>query len=159
METVQPYPFKGFWIRAVASIIDGILLLILIVLFAAISLNILGALWEGEGVARYLLVFILAFLAMILYKPIMEASDYQGTFGKYALGMKVIDRNGQKISIGSSFVRTILWIIGQTLLLCIGAILAGFTEYKQGLHDMLAKTYVVTSHWDGPVPLEDNFGA
>jgi uncharacterized RDD family membrane protein YckC len=34
----------------------------------------------------------------------------------------------------------------------------GFTEYKQGLHDFLAETYVVTKHWEGPVPLEDNFG-
>ena len=33
----------------------------------------------------------------------------------------------------------------------------GFTEYKQGLHDILANTYVVTNHWEGPVPLEDNF--
>ena len=161
METGQPYPFQGFWIRAAASIIDGIILLILILLLAGISLVIFGAaLGEGAGVGMFLLVFLLASLATILYKPIMEASEYQGTLGKYALGIKVIDKNGQKITMTSSFVRTILYIIGaQVFLLCLGIVMIGFTEYKQGLHDILANTYVVTNHWEGPVPLEDNFGA
>ena len=160
METGQPYPFKGFWIRLVASFIDGIILLILIILLATISLVIFGAaLGEGAGVGMFLLVFILASIATILYKPIMEASEYQGTVGKYALGMKVVDQNGQRITMTSSFLRTILYIIGaQGFLLCLGVVMIGFTEYKQGLHDILANTYVVTNHWEGPVPLEDNFG-
>ena len=89
----------------------------------------------------------------------MEASEYQGTVGKYALGMKVVDQNGQRITMTSSFLRTILYIIGaQGFLLCLGVVMIGFTEYKQGLHDILANTYVVTTYWEGPVPLEDNFG-
>ena len=161
METGQPYPFKGFWIRFVASFIDGIILLILIILLASISFVIFGAaLGEGAGVGMFLLVLILASIATILYKPIMEASEYQGTVGKYALGMKVVDQNGQRITMTSSFLRTILYIIGaQVFLLCLGVVMIGFTEYKQGLHDILANTYVVTTHWEGPVPLEDNFGA
>ena len=161
METGQPYPFKGFWIRFVASFIDGIILLILIILLASISLVIFGAaLGEGAGVGMFFLVLILASIATILYKPIMEASEYQGTVGKYALGMKVVDQNGQRITMTSSFLRTILYIIGaQGFLLCLGVVMIGFTEYKQGLHDILANTYVVTTHWEGPVPLEDNFGA
>ena len=161
METGQPYPFKGFWIRFVASLIDGIILLILIILLAYISFVIFGAaLGEGAGVGMFFLVLILASIATILYKPIMEASEYQGTVGKYALGMKVVDQNGQRITMTSSFLRTILYIIGaQGFLLCLGVVMIGFTEYKQGLHDILANTYVVTTHWEGPVPLEDNFGA
>ena len=161
METGQPYPFKGFWIRFVASLIDGIILLILIILLASISFVIFGAaLGEGAGVGMFLLVLILASIATILYKPIMEASEYQGTVGKYALGMKVVDQKGQRITMTSSFLRTILYIIGaQGFLLCLGVVMIGFTEYKQGLHDILANTYVVTTHWEGPVPLEDNFGA
>ena len=161
METGQPYPFKGFWIRFVASLIDGIILLILIILLASISFVIFGAaLGEGAGVGMFLLVLILASIVTILYKPIMEASEYQGTVGKYALGMKVVDQKGQRITMTSSFLRTILYIIGaQGFLLCLGVVMIGFTEYKQGLHDILANTYVVTTHWEGPVPLEDNFGA
>ena len=155
MESLQPYPFKGFWIRLVASLMDGIVLLIIVVLLSIVTGVVFGAaLGDGAGLGMFLLVFILASLATILYKPVMEASDYQGTFGKYTLGMKVVDGRGQKISMTSSFVRTIL-----CFLLFLGVVIIGLTEYKQGLHDILAKTYVITSHWDGPVPLEDNFGA
>ena len=160
MEVGQPYPYKGFWIRLVAALIDSIVLTIIIIFLAVFSLLVFGAtLGEGAGIGMFFLVLILASLATILYKPVMEASDYQGTFGKYTLGLKIVDKNGQKISMTSSFVRTILWIIGsQAFLLCLGVIMVGFTEYKQGLHDILADTYVVTNHWEGPVPLEDNFG-
>ena len=152
--------FKGFWIRLVASLFDGIILMFLVILLALASFVIFGdALGEGAGIGMFFVVLILASISTILYKPLMEASEYQGTFGKYALGMKVIDKNGQQISMTSSFVLTILYIIGGQFLLGLGLIMVGFTEYKQGLHDVLANTYVVTSYWEGPVPVEDNFGA
>ena len=155
MESLQPYPYKAFWIRFVAALIDSIVLTIIILFLFGFSLVIFGAaLGEGAGIGMAFLVLILASLATILYKPVMEASDYQGTFGKYTLGMKVVDGRGQKISMTSSFVRTVLFF-----LLFLGVVIVGLTEYKQGLHDILAKTYVITSHWDGPIPLEDNFGA
>ena len=161
MEVGQPYPYKGFWIRLVATLIDSIVLTIIIIFLAVFSLVVFGAtLGEGAGIGMFFLVLILASLATILYKPIMEASDYQGTLGKYALGMKIVDQNGQRITMTSSFLRTILYIIGaQLFLLCLGVVMIGFTEYKQGLHDILANTYVVTTYWEGPVPLEDKFGA
>ena len=160
MEIGQPYPYKGFWIRLVAALIDSIVLTIIIIFLAVLSLVAFGTtLGEGAGVGMFFLVLIFASLATILYKPLMEASEYQGTLGKYVLGLKIVDKNGKKISMSSSFVRTILWIIGsQLFLLCLGVLMVGFTEYKQGLHDILANTYVVTNHWEGAVPLEDNFG-
>lgn len=160
MQEFQPYPFKGFWIRLVAALIDGILLTIIVILLAVFSLLFFGATFgEGAGIGMFFLVLVLAIIATILYKPIMEASDYQATFGKYALGLKIVDKSGQRITMTSSFLRTILYIIGaQGFLLCLGVVMIGFTEYKQGLHDILANTYVVTKYWEGPVPLEDNFG-
>ena len=160
MEIGQPYPYKGFWIRLVAALIDSIVLTIIIIFLAVLSLVVFGTtLGEGAGVGMFFLVLIFASLATILYKPLMEASEYQGTLGKYVLGLKIVDKNGNKISMSTSFVRTILWIIGsQLFLLCLGVLMVGFTEYKQGLHDILANTYVVTNHWEGAVPLEDNFG-
>ena len=102
MQEIQPYPFKGFWIRFVAALIDGIFLTIIVILLAVFSLLFFGAtLGEGAGIGMFFLVLILAILATILYKPIMEASDYQGTLGIYALGMKIVDQNGQRISMTS----------------------------------------------------------
>ena len=100
MEVGQPYPYKGFWIRLVAALIDGIVLAIIVIFLAVLSLLFFGAtLGEGAGLGMFFLVLILASLATILYKPIMEASGYQGTFGKYALGLKIVDKNGQKLSL------------------------------------------------------------
>jgi len=161
METGQPYPFKGFWIRFVATLIDAIILTIGLIFFAGFTFLFFGSTFGAA--AAFSVLFLIIFGAIILiliYKPLMEASDYQATFGKSILGMKVVDQNGQKITMTSSFLRTILHIIGaQAFLLCLGVVMIGFTEYKQGLHDILANTYVVTTHWEGPVPLEDNFGA
>jgi uncharacterized RDD family membrane protein YckC len=55
--------------------------------------------------------------------------------------MKVTDLNGNRISFeratGRHFAK---WLSG--LILCIGYIMVGFTERKQGLHDLLAGTLV-----------------
>ena len=94
----------------------------------------------------------------------METSDYQGTFGKYLLGMKIVNQKGQKINLNASFIRTLVYF-GQISIPFINSLtmwallLIGFTEYKQGLHDIAAETYVVSHHWEGSIPLEDNFGA
>ena len=165
METGQPFPFKGFWIRLVASMIDGIILLFLVILLALASLVIFGVtLGDDVGIGMFFLVLILASISTILYKPLMEASEYQGTFGKYALGMKVVNQNGVRITNTESFVRTIVFVLQTSIpflnmITFLALLMIGFTEYKQGLHDVVSKTYVVTSYWEGPVPLEDNFGA
>ena len=166
MEYIQPnnmlgFPFKGFWIRVVASILDAIILSIVFIFLAVFTLFFFGSLFGEVAGFTMLLLFVLgAIILVLLYKPLMEASEYQGTVGKYALGMKVVDQKGQRITMTSSFLRTILYIIGaQGFLLCLGVVMIGFTEYKQGLQDILANTYVVTTYWEGPVPLEDNFGA
>jgi len=71
----------------------------------------------------------------------MESSSYQATLGKMIFGMKVTDLNGNRISFeratGRHFAK---WLSG--LVLCIGYIMVGFTERKQGLHDLLAGTLV-----------------
>ena len=94
----------------------------------------------------------------------MEASEYKGTFGKYFLGMKIVDQEGEKIIMAASFIRTLVYL-AQTAIPLLSLItsflllMIGFTEYKQGLHDIAASTYVVPYHWQGPVPVEDQFGA
>ena len=50
-------PFKGFWIRFVASIIDGVVLSILVILLALFALLLVGSLFgEGAGFGMLLLV-------------------------------------------------------------------------------------------------------
>jgi uncharacterized RDD family membrane protein YckC len=90
----------------------------------------------GGGVTIVLLVF-----GSWLYEAFMESSSYQATLGKMILGMKVTDLSGNRISFGRATGRHFAkWISG--MILCIGYIMVGFTERKQGLHDLLAGTLV-----------------
>ena len=78
----------------------------------------------------------------IAYFSIMEASKYQATVGKLALGLVVTDMNGNKLSIGKAIVRNLCRILSGSFM-AIGYIIAGFTEKKQALHDLIAGTLVV----------------
>ena len=151
-----PYPsvalavgvgYGGFWIRVVAAIIDAIILRVVV---SPIRM-IFGALgWAGtmSGVPHFGLALFgggITLIAMIfaswLYEAFMESSSYQATLGKMIFGMKVTDLNGNRISFeratGRHFAK---WLSG--LILGIGYIMVGFTERKQGLHDLLAGTLV-----------------
>jgi len=77
-----------------------------------------------------------------LYWAVMESSSKQATLGKMALGIIVTDYEGKGISFGRATGRQFARIIS-ALILLIGYIMAGFTEKKQALHDMIAECLVV----------------
>ena len=87
-------------------------------------------------------VWILAMIIQILYFTFMESSKYQATVGKLALGIIVTDVNGAKLDFTKALVRNLCRIISNITML-IGYIIAGFTEKKQALHDIIAGTLVV----------------
>ena len=59
-----------------------------------------------------------------------------------ALGLLVTDRQGNRIGFGRATGRYFGKIIS-ALILFIGFMMAGWTERKQALHDMMADTLVV----------------
>ncbi len=139
--------YGGFWIRVVAAIIDGILVRVVVspihLVFGGLGLagmmsgiHPLGLAVLGGGVT-----FIATLFGSWLYEAFMESSSYQATLGKMIFGMKVTDLNGSRISFeratGRYFAK---WL--SAMVLCIGYIMVGFTERKQGLHDLLAGTLV-----------------
>jgi uncharacterized RDD family membrane protein YckC len=90
------------------------------------------------GAAIAFLVFVL----QVLYYSFMESSKYQGTLGKMALGLIVTDANGAKLDFTKALIRNLGKIVSW-FVMGIGFIMAGFTEKKQALHDMIASTLVV----------------
>lgn len=120
--------YAGFWLRFVALIIDGF---ILFVVNWALG-RIFGAGSES----------ILNTLVSWLYFSLMECSKKQGTLGKMALAIKVTDLSGERISFGRATGRFFAKIISGFILL-IGYFMAGWTEKKQALHDMIASSLVV----------------
>jgi uncharacterized RDD family membrane protein YckC len=140
--------YGGFWIRVVAAIVDGVLLRVVVAPVGMIfgGLGLAGGMMTGMphmgfGLLGGGITIVLVLFGSWLYEAFMESSSYQATLGKMIFGMKVTDLNGNRISFeratGRHFAK---WLSG--MLLCIGFIMVGLTERKQGLHDLLAGTLV-----------------
>ena len=139
--------YGGFWIRVVAAIIDGIILRVVVspihLIFGGLGLAgmMSGIHPIGLGILGGGITVIALLFGSWLYEAFMESSSYQATLGKMIFGMKVTDLNGNRISFeratGRHFAK---WL--SAMVLGIGYIMVGFTERKQGLHDLLAGTLV-----------------
>ncbi|WP_423824674.1 RDD family protein [Salinibacter ruber] len=81
-------------------------------------------------------------LAGWLYLAGFESSDYQATPGKLALGIKVSDLEERPVGLGRATGRHFGKILS-TVVLFIGFIIAGMTEKKQALHDIMAGCLVI----------------
>lgn len=150
-----PARYAGFWIRVGAWLIDAIILGIVNSVISAFFGGGLGALVKpGQDPSTINVAAVFGAIGMMIlitcaiqfaYFTFLESSEKQATLGKMALGLKVTDLNGQRISVGRAAGRFFSKIIS-SLILCIGYIMVGFTEKKQGLHDMIAGTYVVRTN-------------
>jgi uncharacterized RDD family membrane protein YckC len=109
----------GFWIRAVAFLID----LIVVHLIAAPLMLILP-------IYSNLLVW-------WLYSALLESSPWQATVGKRVLRLKVTDVNGVRLFFGRASARFFAKFLS-TSLLGIGFLMVAWTKNKQGLHDMVS---------------------
>jgi uncharacterized RDD family membrane protein YckC len=145
-------PYAGFWLRFVAYIIDAIILAIPTMIIA----GILGAsmfmshaaYYSGGGSYQPVMTPMDGVIRLVelilgwLYYGLMESSNSQATLGKMALGIKVTNLQGGKMSFGQASGRYIGMIVSG-LICCIGFMMAGWTSQKQALHDMMAGTLVV----------------
>ena len=82
-----------------------------------------------------------------LYYALLESGKYQATLGKRLLGIKVVGKNGQRISFARATGRFFAKALSY-LTLYIGFIMAGFTSQKRALHDLVAETYVVKKSYE-----------
>ena len=144
--------YAGFWRRVAASFIDTVLVLLVILLLLAGGMFanhvLLGQVLRGDRVAtfvvdalRYLLWTVVA-LGRWIYCAAFESSRRQATPGKAALGLRVTGLDGSRVSFARASGR--YW--GQFLSIAslgIGYLMAGFTQRKQTLHDMLARCVVI----------------
>ena len=128
--TEEPIIYGGFWDRFGAAFLDGLILLVP---------NLLITFTIGPGAGD-----VLALAIAWLYSALMESSPSQATLGKKALGLKVVDSEGQRISFGQATGRHFGKIIS-AIIIFIGYFMMLWDEKKQTLHDKMANTYVVKS--------------
>ena len=152
--------YAGFWLRLVAHLVDGVIvgaaMLILVVplfflmggvaLFSSFPREVGEHPDPAQIGALLSLVFVLAGVAILgqwLYFAYLESGEKQGTWGKQMLGIYVTDLTGNRISFGRASGRFFAKIISGLIPLGIGYIMAGITERKQALHDMIASCLVL----------------
>jgi len=141
--------FGGFWIRVVAALIDAIAVGVVtgpVSLLIGVVIGIAGHTVAmpkpGVDVASLIITGSFSTLVNWLYAALLESSSHQATLGKMALGLKVTDLEGRRISFVRATGRHFAKILSG-MVLFIGFIMVGFTRRKQGLHDMVAGTLVI----------------
>lgn len=137
----------GFWIRVVATLIDGLFFVAVATLTLAVAILTragIGAsavLSEGDSTvaAAVAVAFYLYFLAA--YYIVLHGATGQ-TLGKMAVGVRVVSLEGGEISYGVSFVRWVGYFLS-TFTFLLGYLMVGVRADKRALHDLVAGTRVV----------------
>ena len=143
--------YAGFWKRTAAYVIDSMIAGIVSGLLGGLVGGVMGAfLLNGANLAGnssgFILIQVVSNLIGIAigvaYFAGFHSSASMATLGKMAIGIKVVRSNGERIGFLRGMGRYFaLFVSGITL--GIGFFMAGFTERKRALHDMLCDTLVV----------------
>jgi uncharacterized RDD family membrane protein YckC len=129
----------GFWIRAVAALIDfGVFALV------RMSLAVLAArVWRIDVDAALGLhgaLFTCTALFVVLYVVTLHTLDGQ-TLGKLIVRVRVVGANGEPPALGASVLRFIGYFLS-LLPFGFGFVMAGLRTDRRALHDLLAGTHV-----------------
>ena len=140
METEQHLQYVGFWIRVVASLIDTVLMLMIIVplVLSIYGLDNLATANPIQGTARILLFYVLPAIGILLFW-----SAKQATPGKMVFKAKIVDANNGGAPSTLQFLIRYLGYFVSILPLCLGLLWVAWDSRKQGWHDKLASTVVV----------------
>lgn len=151
---VAPH-YAGFWIRLLAYVIDSALVGFVGAFVGGFAGAVLGGLLGASGSPPEAIAAVSGIAGALagtvilwLYFALMESSSTQATLGKMALGLAVTDAAGRPIGFGRATGRWFAKILS-AIPLSIGFVVAGFTQRKQALHDLVAGTVVVRRRTGG----------
>lgn len=137
--------YAGFLRRWAALILDNIVLcvsLLIVCVLVGIGLGA-GSVEPANAFAiAYGLYYVLWLVVTPLYYAGQESSRHQATLGKRALSIKVSDLEGRRLGFGRALARWFAAALSY-FTFYVGFFMAGFTERKQALHDIVAGTLVV----------------
>jgi len=145
--------FDALILRIFARLLDMILIFVPAYLFIAGSGMQLLLGWPSWGVS----VFSAALLSgIVLYHPVCELL-WGGSMGKLFVGLRVVNEEGNRISIQQAFIRVFTSVVGALIPLGVlvgaGAIL--LTKEHQRIGDVMAKTFVLPQRLLSGEPLSD----
>ncbi|HAV11762.1 MAG TPA: hypothetical protein DCX32_04470 [Candidatus Moranbacteria bacterium] len=124
--TTAEIKYAGFWIRFVASMIDGLILSVAI--FSLVLIPIVG--W-----------ILIPFVSFIYFAFMTD--KYQDTLGKRLFGLMVVSENFEKLTFKKVLMREVVGKIVSSVTFNIGYLIAAFTKRKQALHDFIGDSVVI----------------
>jgi uncharacterized RDD family membrane protein YckC len=142
-ERQEPAPpsvaYAGFWIRFLASVLDSILLLMIMI---PLLLMFYGPgvffVTESPGLAYDIINYGLPILAVVIFWQYRSATP-----GKIMMGIYIVDaRTFQHPPFGRLLLRYLGYYLSM-LPLFLGFIWVGIDRRKQGFHDKIAGTVVI----------------
>ena len=149
----------GWWSRVGAALIDSLIvgvggLILLLAITAPFSIGFFAG--EDAGfvsvVVGLFLAIICVSIAALLYAPALMARTDGKTFGRMALGIRVVRAKGQPMTFGFAMLRE---VAVKTLLFGIASALTGglatladvlwplWDEENRALHDLIVDTRVI----------------
>ena len=139
--------YGGFWIRFVASLIDGIILAVangIVQYFLGIRNTVPAHPADiGAALSRLGQIWMITMAIGCTYET-WFVGNMAATPGKMALGLKIVRPDGSAVSYGRAAGRYFAKILSAVILM-IGYIMAGFDAQKRALHDMICDTRVIRS--------------
>lgn len=138
-------PYAGFPQRALATVIDVILLII--VMFTILSfinpdaITGINGLIENPGLMN--LVLIVSILTQSLYYGYFLSQNNGQTIGKKLLNIRVIKRDGSPLTIWDAVLRNVIGYQISNIIPGIGFLWVFFSKESRTWHDFMANTIVV----------------
>ena len=123
--------YAGFWIRLLANLLDFV-----IICMPSFVIGVVLAAVTGLDSIIYLV-----YVWMVVLIVYLEGT-YGGTPGKFVMKLRIVTEEGKFMGIVGSIIRNLSKILS-SLAFCIGYIMISWDQKKQGLHDKIAKTYVI----------------
>jgi len=140
----QTITVVGFGRRLIATLTDGVLLVAFsfIVAFAIGFVGIFIQMFSpNEPLPLSQLIVVCGIILSVIYYVGYWSKSGQ-TIGKTLLGIKVIGKDGGRLSRGKALLRYIGYIVSG-IALSLGFLWIAFDRRRQGWHDKIAGTYVV----------------
>jgi uncharacterized RDD family membrane protein YckC len=131
-----PGTAAGWWSRVGATVLDGVI--VFVPLFLAGIIVVVNN--------RLAVALALAYLvAVLLYAPVLLTVNEGRTWGKQALGIRVVRMDGSSVHFGRAFAReTLKGLFGLTGILWIIDVLWPLRQHEQrAWHDLATDTRVV----------------
>jgi len=145
----------GWWQRAVAAVIDAVIIGIAAAILLALSFAPLN-LDDGSGVVGAIVVGLVAILGItigaLLYAPLVMARTDGKTLGKMATGCRVVRADGRRMDFGYAALREV--VVKALALGVAGAVTGGIAylvdilwplvdKRNRALHDIVVDSLVI----------------